>query len=91
MAVRRRSALTSVNGWRPRLTIGAEQYGFARMLNGHRYVAESNILDTVEGIPLGEFQFFADLTVTFHSMKPCHSDEEGSKRCGKTVVKDIGL
>ena len=34
-----------------------QEYGFARMLNGHRYVAESNVLDTVEGIPFGEFQF----------------------------------
>ena len=43
------------------------------------------------GAPLGQFQFFAGLTVTFHRMKPCHLDDEGAKRCGKTVVKDIGL
>jgi len=43
------------------------------------------------GEPLGDFQFFADLTVTFHTMNPCHVDEEGCKRCGKVVVKDIGL
>ena len=48
-------------------------------------------VDSDTGKPLGEFQFFADLSVTFHTMNPCHMDEEGAKRCGKTVVKDIGL
>lgn len=48
-------------------------------------------IDSDSGAPLGEFQFFADLTVTFHRQKPCHLDAEGAKRCGKTVVKDIGL
>ncbi len=48
-------------------------------------------IDSDTGKPLGEFQFFADLTVTFHTMNPCHVDGEGAKRCGKTVVKDIGL
>ncbi len=36
-------------------------------------------------------QFFADLTVTFHRMKPCHVDREGARRCGRVVVWDIGL
>ena len=43
------------------------------------------------GTQLGALQIFADLTVTFHAMKPCHIDEEASKRCGKVIVKDIGL
>ena len=33
----------------------------------------------------------ADLTVTFHRMKPGHVLGEGPRRCGKVVVKDIGL
>ena len=48
-------------------------------------------IDSDSGVPLGEFQFFADLTVTFHRMKACHVDEEGAKRAGHVVVKDIGL
>ncbi|NNF25088.1 MAG: NAD(P)H-hydrate epimerase [Rhodobacteraceae bacterium] len=40
---------------------------------------------------LGDFQLFADLTVTFHALKPCHQRAEAKKRCGKVVVKDIGL
>lgn len=40
---------------------------------------------------LGDYQFFADLTVTFHALKPCHQETEAKKRCGKVVVKDIGL
>lgn len=48
-------------------------------------------VESDSGAPLGEFQFFADLTVTFHCMKPCHIDEEGAKRAGQVVVRDIGL
>lgn len=33
----------------------------------------------------------ADLTVTFHSRKPCHVRQSGADLTGKTVVKDIGL
>lgn len=46
---------------------------------------------TDTGSPTGEFQIFADLTVTFHRMKPCHVHAEGLSRCGKVVVRDIGL
>ena len=48
-------------------------------------------LDSDRDGPLGDFQFFADLTVTFHRPKPCHRGEESAKRCGRVVVKDIGL
>lgn len=48
-------------------------------------------IDSDTGTPLGEAQFFADLTVTFHRMKPCHVDREGARRCGRVVVRDIGL
>lgn len=33
----------------------------------------------------------ADLTVTFHRLKPGHVDGSGAKFCGDVVVKDIGL
>ena len=33
----------------------------------------------------------ADLTVTFHTLKPCHLTQFGRISCGKVVVKDIGL
>ena len=48
-------------------------------------------VDSDSGKPLGEFQFFADLTVTFHRMKPCHLEPEGARRAGRVVVADIGL
>ena len=43
------------------------------------------------GEALGGFQFFSELTVTFHAKKPCHLNADALKRCGKVVVKDIGL
>lgn len=45
-------------------------------------------VNTDDGIDLGDFPFYAELTVTFHSRKPVH---QMSKAYGKVVVKDIGL
>ena len=33
----------------------------------------------------------ADLTITFHRMKPAHVKEEAKEYCGRTVVADIGI
>ena len=37
------------------------------------------------------FHLTADLTVTFHQMKHGHILEDGPDRCGKVVVKSIGI
>lgn len=42
------------------------------------------------GKPLGG-RFFADLTVTFHSLKLGHYQGDGPLGSGKVIVKDIGL
>jgi hydroxyethylthiazole kinase-like uncharacterized protein yjeF len=43
------------------------------------------------GTPFGGFQFFSDLTVTFHAKKPCHVPPQDAPQCGKVTVVDIGL
>ena len=51
-------------------------------------------LDADSGEPPGGDDgdaFHADLTVTFHALKPGHTTETGQRYCGSTVVKDIGL
>ena len=40
---------------------------------------------------IGPSWFLADLTVTFHSMKPAHVHPYAARSSGKVVVKDIGL
>lgn len=37
------------------------------------------------------FYLTADLTVTFHTLKPGHVMADGPSRCGRVVVADIGL
>jgi hydroxyethylthiazole kinase-like uncharacterized protein yjeF len=43
------------------------------------------------GKPLGELYFRADVTVTFHRLKPVHALAGGRALCGEIVVADIGL
>lgn len=43
------------------------------------------------GESLQTFHLTSDLTVTFHSAKIGHFRADGPSRCGKVVVKDIGL
>ncbi len=48
-------------------------------------------LSSDTGKSVQEFHLTADMTVTFHAMKKGHVIEDGPMRCGKVVVKDIGL
>lgn len=48
-------------------------------------------LSSDTGMSLQEFFLASDLTVTFHSLKPGHVRGDGPARCGKVVIKDIGL
>lgn len=50
-------------------------------------------LDSDTGRALGTAgtAFIADLTVTFHRLKPAHVAADGARHCGKVVVADIGL
>jgi len=43
------------------------------------------------GASLQTFYLTSDLTVTFHAAKIGHFKEDGPLRCGKVVVKEIGL
>lgn len=48
-------------------------------------------LNADTGAPVQTFFLTADLTVTFHARKFGHVKGDGPLRCGKVVVKDIGL
>ncbi len=48
-------------------------------------------LDSDSGQSVQTFHLTADLTVTFHRAKHGHVTGDGPMRCGKVVVKDIGL
>ncbi|MBF9032336.1 NAD(P)H-hydrate dehydratase [Rhodobacterales bacterium HKCCE3408] len=48
-------------------------------------------LDSDSGRAIGESRFFADLTVTFHTMKPGHVLADGPAACGSVATVDIGL
>jgi len=48
-------------------------------------------LSSDTGKSVQNFQLTADLTVTFHAKKLGHMLEDGPMRCGKIVIKDIGL
>ena len=48
-------------------------------------------LEADTGLSVQTFHLSADLTVTFHSAKHGHVSEDGPMRCGKVIVKDIGL
>ena len=66
----------------------------ARALRGARVVAVDvpSWLCADSGRGLGrDLNFCADLTVTFHALKPGHLLAEGPRACGRVVVADIGL
>lgn len=48
-------------------------------------------LSSDTGMSVQEFYLASDLTVTFHGGKPGHFQGDGPGRCGKVVIKDIGL
>ncbi len=48
-------------------------------------------LSSDTGQSVQTFHLSADLTVTFHQLKHGHVAGEGPTRCGKVVVRDIGL
>ena len=53
--------------------------------------ADSGRVLTVEGRDQQDPVMLADLTVTFHGMKPGHMLGEGPRRCGALRVVDLGL
>lgn len=46
---------------------------------------------TDSGATLGAHSLAADLTITFHALKPCHLLLPGALVCGRVEVADIGL
>ena len=50
-----------------------------------------SVLSSDTGKSVQNFHLTADLTVTFHAKKLGHMLEDGPMRCGKIVIKDIGL
>lgn len=48
-------------------------------------------IDADSGAALARRPVDADLTVTFHAMKPGHQGGQGADACGRVVVVDIGL
>ena len=48
-------------------------------------------LNADSGLPLGQYVLPADLTVTFHRLKPAHLHPPAARFCGSVIVCDIGL